>query len=374
MSTQDSVLQSSVSQALPGTPQQDGFFMPAEWAKQDAVWMLWPYRQDNWRGKGIPAQQTFAKVAEAISRTTPVFMGVPAEFMAQAKVTMPASVTLVEMASDDAWMRDTGPTMVINGAGERRAVDWQFNAWGGLNGGLYSDWQQDEKVAAQVSDFLNNAHYSAPLVLEGGSIHTDGEGTLLTTAECLLNPNRNPHLNQAQIEQLLREYLGVTHFIWLQDGVYNDETDGHIDNMCCFVRPGEVALHWSDDQQDPQYARSVAAFDVLSNAVDAKGRKLKIWKLPAPGPLYNTEEETFDVLSSDAVPRTAGERLAGSYVNFLISNQQIIYPLLDSRTDGLAQDLLQQMFPDYTIVGVPAREILLGGGNIHCITQQIPTA
>lgn len=239
---------------------------------------------------------------------------------------------------------------------------------------MYADWQQDEKVAVQVSDFLKNAHYSAPLILEGGSIHTDGEGTLLTTAECLLNPNRNPHLNQAQIEQLLCDYLGVTHFIWLQDGVYNDETDGHIDNMCCFVRPGEVALHWTDDQQDPQYARSVAAFEVLSNTVDAKGRKLKIWKLPAPGPLYNTEEETFDVLTSDAVPRTAGERLAGSYVNFLISNQQIIFPLLDSRTDGQANDLLQQMFPGYAIVGVPAREILLGGGNIHCITQQIPAA
>ncbi len=150
MSVQDTMLQ---QQALPGTPRQDGFFMPAEWAPQDAVWMLWPYRQDNWRGKAIPAQQTFAKVAEAISRATPVFMGVPAEFMAQAKATMPANVTLVEMASDDAWMRDTGPTMVINGAAERRAVDWQFNAWGGLNGGLYADWQQDEKVAVQVSDF-----------------------------------------------------------------------------------------------------------------------------------------------------------------------------------------------------------------------------
>ncbi|OWF87075.1 agmatine deiminase [Yersinia entomophaga] len=358
--------------ALQTTPRQDGFYMPAEWAPQDAVWMLWPYRQDNWRGKGIPAQQTFAKVAEAIARATPVYMGVPAKFMEQAKATMPANITLVEMECDDAWMRDTGPTMVINGKGERRGVDWKFNAWGGLLGGLYADWRQDEKVAEQVNQFHKNLSYAAPLILEGGSIHTDGEGTLLTTAECLLNPNRNPDLNQEQIEALLREYLGVTHFIWLQDGVYNDETDGHIDNMCCFVRPGEVALHWTDDQQDPQYARSVAAYEVLSQAVDAKGRKLKVWKLPAPGPLYNTEEETADVLSTDAVPRTAGERLAGSYVNYLISNQQTIFPMLDSRTDDLAKDLLQQMYPDYAIIGVPAREILLGGGNIHCITQQIP--
>ncbi|MFB1118502.1 agmatine deiminase [Dickeya dadantii] len=358
------------------TPLQDGFSMPAEWAPHDAVWMLWPYRRDNWRSQGdaIPAQRTFAAVAAAIAQTTPVIMGVPRDQMALAKSVMPAGVTLVEMESDDAWMRDTGPTVVLNDAGERRGVDWQFNAWGGALGGLYEDWRRDEQVAAQVLAYHGDARYAAPLILEGGSIHTDGEGTLLTTAECLLNPNRNPHLNKAQIEQLLRDYLGVTAFIWLEEGVYNDETDGHIDNMCCFVRPGEVALHWTDDETDPQYARSQAAYQVLSQAKDAQGRSLKIWKLPAPGPLYATPEEAAGVTDGNAIERNAGSRLAGSYVNFLISNQQIIYPLLDERTDAEAHALLQQMFPDYLVSGVSAREILLGGGNIHCITQQIPAA
>ena len=361
-----------MSQPLLTTPREDGFFMPAEWAPHEAVWMIWPYRRDNWRNGALPAQQTFAAVAQAIAQKTPVIIAVPAHHRDEAERLLPAGVTLVEMESDDAWMRDTGPTIVLNSEGERRGVDWRFNAWGGELGGLYDDWRLDEQVAQQVLAYHRHARYAAPLILEGGSIHTDGEGTLLTTEECLLNPNRNPHLSRAQIEQLLRDYLGVSTNIWLAEGVYNDETNGHIDNMCCFVRPGEVALHWTDDISDPQYARSAAAYEVLSAARDAQGRKLKIWKLPAPGPLYATPEEAQGVQSGDAVERLAGSRLAGSYVNFLISNRQIIFPLLDARTDDSARELLQRMFPGYTLQGVPAREILLGGGNIHCITQQIP--
>ena len=359
-------------QTIDGLPQKDGFSMPAEWAPHQAVWMIWPYRPDNWRENGAPAQQTFAAIARAISAATPVFMGVPAEQLEAASAVMPPEVTLVEMQSDDCWMRDSGPTMVKNADDELRGIDWQFNAWGGLNGGLYHPWDQDSAVAGRVLTKHGYARYAAPLVLEGGSIHVDGEGTLLTTGECLLNPNRNPHLNQAQIEALLSDYLGVSHFIWLPEGVYMDETDGHIDNMCCFARPGEVILHWVDDVNDPQYARSQAAYDALSEAVDARGRKLKIHKMVAPGPLYYTEAEAQGVQCGNAVPRPAGERMAASYVNFLITNGHIIFPLLDARTDDEAQRTLQGIFPDYRIVGVPAREVLLGGGNIHCITQQIP--
>lgn len=354
-------------------PVADGFHMPAEWAPQQAVWMIWPQRPDNWRNAGREAQQTFAAIAKAIAATTPVCMAVPQQFMAQAREVMPAEVTLVEMDSDDCWMRDSGPTVVIDQTGQVRGVDWQFNAWGGFNGGLYHPWDQDSAVARQVLAHHGFDRYPAPLVLEGGSIHVDGEGTLLTTAECLLNPNRNPHLSKEQIEALLSQYLGVTHFIWLPEGVFMDETDGHIDNMCCFARPGEVILHWVDDENDPQYPRSQAAYEVLSQARDAKGRQLKIHKMLSPGLLHYTAEETAGVVASgQAVPREVGERMAASYVNFLISNGQIIFPLLDARTDAAAASRLQEIFPEYRIVGVPAREVLLGGGNIHCITQQIP--
>lgn len=349
-----------------------GFYMPAEWAPQQAVWMIWPHRPDNWRENGAQAQATFARLADAISAVTPVFMAVPAADMDKARATMPAAVTLVEIESDDAWARDTGPTVVINDEGNIKGIDWRFNAWGGEQGGLYAPWDQDQAMAQAMLAQHRITAVESPLVLEGGSIHVDGEGTLLTTRECLLNDNRNPELTQAEIEQHLRDTLGVSTFIWLDEGVYMDETDGHIDNMACFARPGEVILHSCEDPQDPQYVRSQAAFEVLSSATDAKGRKLKVWLLPQPGPLYISEEEAAGIATGSGVPRPAGERLAASYVNFLISNGRLLFPLLDPRTDDEAKARLESIFPELEVVGIPAREILLGGGNIHCITQQIP--
>jgi agmatine deiminase len=360
------------SETINSLPHNDGFTMPAEWTPQQAVWMLWPYRPDNWRNHGRAVQPVFAAVAEAIAEVTPVYMGVPPGEMESARAIMPPQITLVPLGSDDCWVRDTGPTFVLGPTGELRGIDWRFNAWGGEQGGLYTPWTQDSAVAAGVLAHQGCARYQAPLVLEGGAIHVDGEGTLMTTAECLLNRNRNPQLDQAAIEALLRDYLGVRQFIWLPFGVDQDETDGHIDNLCCFVRPGEVLLHWCDDPDDPQFARSQAAREVLSRSRDAMGRQLKIHLMPAPGPLFLSEVEAAGVQTGSAVPRRAGERLAASYVNFLISNQRVIFPLLDSRTDTLAGQILQQLFPDHHVVGVAAREILLGGGNIHCITQQVP--
>jgi agmatine deiminase len=210
------------------TPAADGFTMPAEWAEQQAVWMIWPFRPDNWREEARFVQKAFANVADAIGAATPVFMGVPAQFMEQARAIMPAHVTLVEMNSDDCWARDTGPTIVTNSAGECRGVNWGFNAWGGRDDGLYFPWDQDERVAANILAHHGMDRYKAPLILEGGSIHVDGEGTLLTTAECLLNKNRNRFLSKEQIEAYLAEYLGVSSFIWIDQGCVQDETDGHI--------------------------------------------------------------------------------------------------------------------------------------------------
>ena len=182
-----------------------------------------------------------------------------------------------------------------------RGVDWVFNAWGGLSGGLYFPWDQDDLVARKVLEIEGCDRYRAPFVLEGGAIHVDGEGTLITTEECLLNPNRNPHLDKGQLEILLHEYLGVTSVIWLGKGVVDDETDGHVDNLCCFARPGEVVLTWTDDKRDPQYRVSHDAYERLMEARDAQGRRLKVHKLQQPGPLYRTREECADI----DVPTTA---------------------------------------------------------------------
>jgi len=357
---------------LASQPRQDGFQMPAEWAPQQAVWMIWPYRPDNWRRQGRPAQQAFAEVARAISEVTPVLMAVPEEELAQARTVMPAAVTLVPLGSDDAWMRDVGPTLVRNAGGELRGVDWIFNAWGGLRDGLYHPWDRDQLVAAAVLAYHGLPRYRAPLVLEGGAIHVDGEGTLLTTEECLLNANRNPQLSRKQIEGYLADYLGIDKVLWLPQGVFEDETDGHVDNLACFARPGEVILSWTDDREDPQYCRSQAAYEVLSKATDARGRKLKIWKLHQPGPLFMHADEAEGIHTGTGVPRRAEERLAASYVNFLITNGRLIFPLLDRHRDDQAKTQLQAIFPELEVIGVSAREILLGGGNIHCITQQIP--
>jgi agmatine deiminase len=355
------------------TPAADGFRMPGEFEAHAGCWMLWPERPDVWRAAAWPAQLAFAQVAAAIARFEPVTVGASSAHYGSARALLPEQVRVVEMAHDDAWMRDVGPTCVTDGDGAVRGVDWRFNAWGGLAAGLYFPWDQDELVAAKVLEIERLERYRAPMVNEGGAIHVDGQGTALVTEECLLNPNRNPSFERGDVERHLREYLGVTQVIWLGKGVFNDETGGHIDNLACFVRPGEVCLTWSDRRRDPQHAISRDAWERLHEARDARGRRLKVTRLPMPGPLKLTAREAAGIVAREGIrARSAGERLAASYVNFYIANGGIVMPLLDARTDALAARRLRRLLPARRVIGVPAREILLGGGNIHCITQQIP--
>ncbi|WP_245947766.1 agmatine deiminase [Billgrantia montanilacus] len=355
------------------TPRAQGFAMPAEFAPHDACWMLWPQRPDTWRFGAKPAQQAFVEVATAIAESETVYVGVNDEQYENARHQLPPEVRVVELSSNDAWMRDVGPTFLTHPDGRLAMVDWEFNAWGGLDGGLYFPWDKDKRIRTKIAEMLGIPRFTAPVVLEGGALHVDGEGTLITTEECLLNPNRNPGLNREEMEQLLRDYLGVEKVIWLPRGCHLDETDGHVDNLCCFVAPGEVVLTWSDDEDDPQHAICREALAVLESTFDARGRELCVHKLPQPDPLYIEEDEAsgLDRLDSSH-PRRPGDRMAGSYVNFYIGNSVVVMPLLDPTCDEQAYAILQELFPDRRVVGVPAREILLGGGNIHCITQQQP--
>jgi agmatine deiminase len=364
-----------MSATLTSTPAADGFRMPAEFEPHDGCWMAWPERPDNWRLGAGPAQQAYAAVAEAIAASEPVTMAVSDRQFEPARGLLSEAIRVVEISTDDAWIRDTGPSFVIDGTGRRRGVDWRFNAWGGRKGGLYFPWDRDDRVAAKVLEVEGADRYRAPIVLEGGSIHIDGEGTVLTTEECLLNPNRNPGRSREQIEQVLREHLGAETVLWLERGVFEDETDGHVDNIACFVRPGVVLLTWSEDTADPQHAISRAARERLEAARDAKGRAIEVVTLPAPGPLTIAAAEAEGVEAGPGTrPRRAGDRLAASYVNFYLGNSRIVYPLLDERCDEKAAAILREQFPGRQVFGVPAREILLGGGNIHCITQQVPAA
>lgn len=357
------------------TPKQDGFYMPAEFEKHDGCIIIWPERSDSWSYGAITARKYFTEVATAISQSESVTVCASANQYDNARQMMGENIRVVEMSSNDSWARDYAPTFLIDKNGNRRGVDWGFNAWGGLYDGLYFPWDKDNAMARKICDLMSTDVYNMrDFILEGGSIHTDGEGTILTTEACLLGKGRNPSIGRDEIENNLLEYLGAEKVIWLERGIFNDETNEHIDNICAFVAPAEVVLAWTDDKSDPQYELSKSCYDILVNSTDAKGRKIKIHKLPIPSNIYVTKEECMGLDDMDGEPtRVEGERLAGSYVNFYISNGAIIMPTFNDPNDKIAYEILSSLFPTRQVVKIYARDILLGGGNIHCITQQIPS-
>ena len=343
--------------------------MPAEWAAHAGCWMIWPERTDNWRLGAKPAQKAFTAIASAIAKYEPLTMLVSHNQFENARASLPPSVRVVEISSNDAWARDVCCSFLIGPNGALGGVDWPFTSWGGL----YFPWDKDDAIAGKILNIERGRVFRAPFVMEGGALHVDGEGTVLAVEQCVLNENRNPGITRQDMEQMLTSYLGAEHVIWIESGVPHDETDGHVDNLVCFVRPGVVLLTWCDDPTDPHYQISREAEARLLAARDAKGRKLVVERIPMPTPMFYTAEEASGVdLTSSGMNRKAGERLAGSYVNFYIANGAIIAPAFGVETDEPARATLARLFPEREIVMIPAREILLGGGNIHCITQQQP--
>lgn len=355
------------------TPKQDGFRMPAEYAPQEKVWMIWPERPDNWRDGAKPAQKAFANVAKAISQFTPMNVVVsPAQYM-NCREQLPPEITVIEISNNDAWVRDCGPTFVVNDKGELRGVDWKFNAWGGLVDGLYFPWDQDDLVARKICEIEHvDSYRTEDFVLEGGSIHVDGEGTVLVTEMCLLSEGRNPHMSKEEIEKMLCDYLNCEKVLWLKDGIDPEETNGHVDDVACFVAPGEVACIYTEDKNSPFYEAATAAYHDLCSMTDAKGRKLKVHKLCCPINNVTIHGEFAIDAVEGTMPREDGDICIASYMNFLITNDGVIAPQYGDENDALAIEQIQAMFPDKKVVGVDTVEVVYGGGNIHCITQQQP--
>ena len=357
------------------TPKKDGYRMPGEFEPQECIWMLWPHRPDNWRDGAKPAQKAYADVARGIAQYEPVIVGVNPEDYAAAHyvLTGEENILVVEMTSDDSWIRDCGPTFVVNDDGDVRAVHWHFNAWGGLVDGLYFPWDQDALVGLKVADLAGVDRYRPDsFVLEGGSIHVDGEGTVMTTEMCLLSEGRNPELSKEQIENYLCEYLGVDKVIWIKDGIDPEETNGHIDDVACFVRPGEVACIWTDDEAHPFYRVAHESYEALCAMTDAKGRRLKVHKVCLPKvPVCIGKGFAIDA-AEGSFPRQEGEVCPASYLNFLIVNNGVIVPQFGDENDAAALAQLSAIFPDKEVVGVDTLEVVYGGGNVHCITQQQP--
>lgn len=358
-------------------PAAEGFQMPAEYEPHRGCMMIWPVRPGSWPYGGAEAQGAFIQVARAIADSEEVWMLAGPEHLAQAQAAFAQDekIHVLSIPTDDAWARDVGPTCVVNEAGQVRGIDWQFNAWGGSFDGLYAHWEQDNAAARAICEALGLDCYDAQhFVLEGGSIHSDGEGTLLVTEACLLSGGRNPQLTKEEIEAQLKQYLGVEKVIWLPRGIWGDETNEHVDNVCAFVGPAEVVLAWTDDETDPQWELSNASLRVLETETDAKGRPFTVHKLPIPKkPVCITRQELDGfVFEEGEDQRAAGERLAASYVNFYISNGGVILPQFGDENDAVAVELLGRLFPGRKVWPIPARPIIVGGGNIHCITQQIP--
>jgi agmatine deiminase len=314
--------------------------------------MEWPCRAELWGDRMDAAREAYTEVANAISRFEPVTMIAKPKNFVEASLKVGKEVNTFSLPHDDSWMRDNGPTFVVNATGEVAGVDWRWNAWGGN----YADYERDAAVAEEVLKHLEMRRYEAPFVVEGGAVHTDGEGTLLTTESVLLNPNRNPGIGRADMEELLGAYLGVRKVVWLGDGLKDDDTDGHVDNLACFAKPGLVLALSSSDAEDANYAALKDGVARLRGTTDAQGRALDVVEIEQPRARYMPD----------------GRRLALSYINFYIANGAIIMPAFEDPQDARAFDAISRAFPDRQVVQVAGTDIVYGGGGIHCITQQQP--
>lgn len=325
--------------------------MPAEWEPQARCWLAWPDRLALWGDGLAAAREAYAEVARAIAAHEPVTMIADPASVAEASLKCGKGVEIMPLPIDDSWIRDNGPSFVLDDAGGVGGVVWGWNAWGGT----YEDYDGDAAVAEAMLAGMGMRGFRAPMILEGGSIVGDGAGTLLTTEECLLNPNRNPGLDRDAIADALGRHLGTRKLVWLGRGLVDDDTDGHVDNVACFVAPGRVVVLTTRDRDDANFDRLADNLARLKAATDADGRALEVLEIEQPAPRY-----------------LHGRRMPLSYINFCVVNGAVIVPQFDDPKDRQARSMIGDAFPGREIVPVLATDICRGGGGIHCITLQQP--
>lgn len=351
------------------------FTIPFEGDAHQGTIILLPYRTDTWRENARKALECYDQLIQIISKYETVYVGIDPHLSDDLflKYHNKENIVPFRVPYNDAWARDN-TLIFLKKHNQIKAVDFGFNAWGGTWDGLYDDWQDDNALGSKIAKMLDIPVLSKKdFILEGGSIHSDGEGTLLVTKECLLSKGRNPKYSMAEIEQVLKKYLGIQKIIWLEHGIYLDETNEHIDNMACFLAPGEVLLATTSNQNDPQWKYSLEAYETLKNTTDAKGRRLKIHCVEVPTDLKMTEKEAKGIVqNTHAKERLAQTRLSASYVNFYQSNRFVIVPQFNHPLDDACYQFLKDYYKEKDVYALDSREILLGGGNIHCVTMQIP--
>jgi agmatine deiminase len=344
----------------PLTPRELGYRMPAEWAPHAATWMAWPHNQGTWPTQLEAVRGAWVLMITSLAESEQVYILVDdqeAELQVRARLesagTCMGSVVFCRIPTVDVWIRDYGPTFLLRKDGALGFNDWVYNGWGGK----YDSYEADDEVARAIGRLLKVPVFKPGIVLEGGSIDVNGEGMCLTTEQCLLNPNRNPHLIRPEIETRLKDYLAVDQIVWLGEGIAGDDTDGHIDDIARFVSPDMVACVVEQDERDENYRRLRDNYERLLSVRDQAGNKLTIVPLPAPSGV--TSE---------------GGKLPASYANFYVANSLVLAPIFDRPQDGEALGLLGELFPGRKVMGIPCTDVVYGLGAIHCVTQQQPLA
>jgi agmatine deiminase len=336
-----------------------GFHFPAEWAPHTATWLSWPHKEESWPGKIVTVYKPYCEFIKAVSEGELVCINVVNEQMAAfAKEQLQQvgadlkRIEFFEFPTNDAWCRDHGPAFLINTDTKQKViVDWGYNAWGNK----YPPYDLDDVIPTKIAQHFNLPVYHPGIVMEGGSVDFNGKGTLLTTTACLLNKNRNPHLNQQQIEAYLQNYYGVEQILWLGDGIAGDDTDGHIDDISRFVNENTVITVIEENKNDENYHILQENLQTLKTMRLLNGKRLNIVELPMPDAVYHE-----------------GQRLPASYANFYISNAAVIVPTYRSKNDDKALDIIQQCFPDRKVTGIDSIDIIWGLGSFHCLSQQEP--
>ena len=330
-------------------PRDLGLFMPGEWEKHTCCWMAWPARVDLW--PNIEAtKKAYADVANTIAEFEPVNLLVLPSMLDDARAYLSKNVEIIEMSIDDSWTRDSGPNFLINDSGLLAGSTWEFNAWGDK----FRPYDQDALMGSRILDLVGVDEYTSTMIAEGGGITVDGEGTVITTESCFPNKNRNPHLTKKEIESELCRTLGASKVIWIPGDPNETGTDGHIDGIAAFIEPGRILVEISPDSSDPHYRVGQNNVKALKNIKDAKGRTLEI------DFIY---EGDYSVLEFDE---------CRSYINSYLANGAVIVPGYNHERDLLAVETYQKIYPDREVVQIQISDIAIGGGGIHCITQQQP--
>lgn len=333
------------------TAKSAGFRMPAEWDPHERCWMAWPYRKDMWRENLSATQQAYANVANAICPFEPLTMLAPPAHVAEARQLLSAEVSILPVEIDDSWTRDNGPNFVVNDKGELAASIFHFNAWGQK----HKPWGRDAAVGHRIAEYLGIPTFTSTVFMEGGGINVDGCGTVLTTEQCILNDNRNPGLTKEEATEALCEALGTDKVVWLPGDPDDKETDGHVDGIACFLEPGRVLVEICPARGTARYDNMQANLEAVRNATDARGNAFDVV----------TIEEAYEA-------ERRSDIFACSYINFYIANGAIVMPGFGIDRDQDACERVAKLFPEREVVQVDISDIALGGGGIHCITQQQP--